>query len=336
MPQTNDDLDEPTPKPADASLSRRDLLTALGGAATLALTGCSGSRPQSAHATLPEPTGRQAVAVGNANVRMPSIYLPHGGGPWPWTPAFTPSLARDYVHLRRYLESIPDQLPQRPVGIVIVSAHWEAAVATVMPRPEPRMLYDYGGFPADTYTIEYPAPGSPVLASRVHELLNGSGIETATNTERGMDHGAFVPMKLLYPNADIPTIQLSLDAGYDPRRHLAMGRALSPLRDEGVLIIGSGMSWEDFRAHDRVRRSEAFDVWFQKTAVADPATRDLALLNWTEAPFARAAHPHEEHLLPMMVAAGAAGEDVGRVAFTGSLLGMRVSAVHFNDGAKPA
>lgn len=262
---------------------------------------------------------------------MPTIYLPHGGGPWPWTPAFTPTLARDYVALRAYLEELPRALPGRPTGIVVVSAHWEAALPTVIVSDQPTMLYDYQGFPADTYAIRWDAPGSPQLAAKVRQLLSAAGIESAEEHRRGFDHGTFVPMKLAFPSADIPTIQLSLDAGYDPQRHLAMGRALASLREQGVLIIGSGMSWEDFRARDVVRRSNAFDEWFRHAAVAERETRDRMLANWTEAPHAREAHPHEEHLLPMMVAAGAAGADVGRIAFTGSLMGIRVSAVHFGQ-----
>ena len=307
-------------------LGRREVLAAIGGAATLATVGCtSNARPDSPA----EPSATPSREPVTEHQRMPSIFLPHGGGPWPWTPPFTPALGEDYASLRAYLESIPDSLPQRPEGIVIVSAHWEAPLPTVMSRAVPRMLYDYAGFPEDTYSITWPASGSPTLARRVHELLGDSGIDTAENGDRGFDHGTFVPLKLAFPQADIPTVQLSLDAGYDPERHIAMGRALAPLRDEGILIIGSGMSWEDFRAPNIMQRSGAFDMWFQQTATADAAARDQALRDWTRAPYARSAHPHEEHLLPMMVAAGAAGQDIGHIAWEGSLLGIRLSAVHF-------
>ncbi|MFO0629667.1 MAG: class III extradiol ring-cleavage dioxygenase [Polyangiales bacterium] len=262
-------------------------------------------------------------------MRMPTIYLPHGGGPWPWTSAFPPSLQRDFVPLRGYLESLPRALPQRPRAVLVVSAHWEADVPTVMTAARPPMLYDYSGFPADTYRIAYDAPGSPTLATRVRRLLSDVGIDNGEDARRGFDHGTFVPVKLAFPAADVPVVQLSLDARYDPAKHLAMGRALAPLRDEGVLIVGSGMSWEDFRARDVARRSDEFDAWFQAAASASPAARDRALRAWTDAPHARAAHPHEEHLLPMMVAAGAAGDDPGRVAWSGSLMGIHVSAVHF-------
>lgn len=310
------------PDEKNMALGRRGVLTALGGTA-LASFGCSSP----SHSAAGNREGQEVVN----HARMPSIYLPHGGGPWPWTPAFTPALAADYALLQDYLESIPNLLPRRPAGIVIVSAHWEAPVPTIMTREEPRMLYDYSGFPEDTYAISWPAPGDPALASRVETLLAASGIDTARNSERGFDHGAFVPLKLAFPAADIPTIQLSLDAGYDAQRHIEMGRALAPLRDEGILIIGSGMSWEDFRAQDLARRSAIFDTWFQETAGSQPDVRDQALREWTRAPFARVAHPHEEHLLPMMVAAGAAGSDVGHIAWSGSLFAIRLSAVHFGD-----
>ncbi|MFO0734648.1 MAG: class III extradiol ring-cleavage dioxygenase [Labilithrix sp.] len=302
-------------------LSRRTFIGGVSAAVALHASGC-------------RPDARRVVSEHEAGGRMktmPTIYLPHGGGPWPWTPAFTPALAADYVPLRAYLEELCRALPGRPTGIVVVSAHWQAPLPTVITSERPTMLYDYHGFPADTYAIRWDAPGSPQLAATVRQLLSSAGIESAEEQRRGFDHGTFVPMKLAFPSADIPTIQLSLDAGYDPEHHLAMGRALSSLREQGVLIIGSGMSWEDFRARDIVRRSNAFDEWFQHAALAEPQTRDRMLANWTEAPHARAAHPHEEHLLPMMVAAGAAGADVGRVAWNGSLMGIRVSAVHFGQ-----
>lgn len=260
---------------------------------------------------------------------MPTIYLPHGGGPWPWTPPFSPALGVEYRPLRAYLESLSTSLPRRPRGIVIVSAHWEAQLPTVTAGERPDMLYDYYGFPAEAYRIRWDAPGSPTLTARVGDLLAAAGIESAETSERGFDHGTFIPMKLAFPEADIPTVQLSLDASYDPARHIAIGRALSGLREEGILIVGSGMSFENFRARDLVRCSSEFDAWFRDTAVAAPEVRDARLRDWTSAPHARTAHPHEEHLLPMMVAAGAAGMDRGRIAFTGSLMGIRVSAVQF-------
>lgn len=310
-------------KGRSGAVSRRNVISGLAALAPA----CRGEEdPGAAARSRPQPMIDENPDTAG---RMPSLFIPHGGGPWPWTPAFTPSLATDYEQLRAYLESIAGSLPRRPTGILVVSAHWEAPVPTLTVSERPPMVYDYSGFPADTYRIQWRAPGSPKLAAKAQQLLAGAGIETAADPSRGFDHGTFVPMKLAFPDADIPTVQLSLDASYDAGRHLAMGRALAPLRDEGVLIVGSGMTWEDFRAGNIAQRSSAFRDWLQSAATADSHTRESALRNWMAAPYARIAHPHEEHLLPMMVAAGAAGDDRGKIAWTGSLLGISLSAVAF-------
>ncbi len=176
------------------------------------------------------------------------------------------------------------------------------------------------------------APGQPALAARVRALLEGAGFPTAEDAQRGFDHGTFVPLKLTYPEADVPVVQLSLKVGLDPKEHLAMGRALSPLRDEGVFIIGSGMTFHNLRAFFDPRGgpiSEAFDGWLRETAALEPARRDARLEQWAAAPGARLAHPREEHLLPLMVIAGAAGSDRATVAYNGTMAGKRLSAYHF-------
>jgi len=262
--------------------------------------------------------------------RMPVVFLPHGGGPWPWV-----DLGFDRqgdIDLRAYLESISALPATPPKALLVISAHWEAAVPTVMTSPQPPMLYDYYGFPPESYTIQWPAPGAPALATRVQELLRGAGIASATDAQRGFDHGTFVPLKLIYPDANIPTLQLSLKAGLDPAEHLAIGRALAPLRDEGVFIIGSGMSYHNMRGfRDPALRpaSEAFDAWLRVAAIAPPAERVAKLTSWATAPQARAAHPREEHLLPLMVIAGAAGDDAGTVAYNSKYAGLRLSAYHY-------
>ncbi len=262
---------------------------------------------------------------------MPTIYLPHGGGPWPWMEASF--FGRDEASaLTAYLEGIPAGLPARPRAMVVVSAHWEEQVPTVQTSPKPTLLYDYSGFPPETYSIRWPAPGEPELAARVRRLLEGAGFATAEDPKRGFDHGTFVPLKLTYPDADVPTIQLSLEAGLDPARHVAMGKALAPLRDEGILLVGSGMSYHNLRRLMRragAEDSRPFDAWLQGTVAAEPGARDAALVGWAEAPAARDAHPREEHLIPLMVMAGAAAGDRGRVAFSGSFAGARISAAHF-------
>jgi aromatic ring-opening dioxygenase catalytic subunit (LigB family) len=193
------------------------------------------------------------------------------------------------------------------------------------------MLYDYYGFPPESYRITWPAPGDPTLAARVRELLSSAGFDTAADAQRGFDHGTFVPLKLTYPQADVPTVQLSLKRGLDPKEHLAIGRALRPLRDEGVFIVGSGMTYHNLRAFHASARpiAESFDAWLRETIALPASERDARLMQWESAPAARQAHPREEHLLPLMVIAGAAGDDRGTVAYNGTIVGLRLSAHHF-------
>ncbi len=275
-----------------------------------------------------------------SDLRMPTIYLPHGGGPWPWIDMSPVVSDHEKRALTEYLAGLAAGLPRRPRATVVVSAHWEEPVPTVMTHARPPILYDYSGFPPETYKIPWPASGEPRLAARVRELLEKAGFPTAEDPARGFDHGTFVPLKLAFPAADVPTIQLSLQEGLDPARHLALGRALEPLRDEDVLLVGSGMSFhnlpEFFSRLPREARdahSGAFDAWLQKAVVADPAARDEALAHWERAPMARAVHPREEHLLPLMVMAGAAGEDRGRVAFHDKFAGFHITAAHFGATA---
>jgi aromatic ring-opening dioxygenase catalytic subunit (LigB family) len=307
----------------EGSLTRRGAIAAgLAGAAGLAaipMVGSSGEQP--------EPEGRQKVS---SRTRMPVVFLPHGGGPWPFVEVGI-GTKPELDSLAAYLKSIRT-LPKQPAkALLVVSAHWEEALPTVMTGAQPPMLYDYYGFPPESYQITWPAPGDPRLAARVRELLGKGGFETGEDAARGFDHGTFVPLKLAYPDANVPTVQLSLRAGLDPAEHLAMGRALAPLRDEGVLIVGSGMTYHNLRAFGPQGRpsSEEFDAWLRETTALEPGERDRRLTQWKHAPAARLAHPREEHLLPLMVVAGAAGEDRGTTAFNGTILGLRVSAHHF-------
>src|SRR5688572_12048372 len=206
--------------------------------------------------------------------RMPVVFVPHGGGPWPFVEmGFPPD---DVARLASYLRSVRRVPPEPPRALLVVSAHWEAPVPTVMTSEQPPLLYDYYGFPPESYRIKWPAPGHPKLAGRVRELLQAAGFETGANSERGFDHGTFVPLKLTYPDADVPTVQLSLKQGLDPEQHLAMGRALAPLRDEGVFIVGSGMTFHNLRALRDPRSrpvAEAFDAWLREAATLDEPAR---------------------------------------------------------------
>jgi aromatic ring-opening dioxygenase catalytic subunit (LigB family) len=262
--------------------------------------------------------------------RLPVVFLPHGGGPWPFVEMGLDRLEVD--ELAGYLRSVRALPKTPPKALLVISAHWEEAVPTVMTAPNPPMFYDYYGFPPESYEITWPAPGEPALAARVQELLGAAGFETAADPKRGFDHGTFIPLKLSYPEAEVPTVQLSLKRGLDPEEHLAMGRALAPLRDEGVFLLGSGLSFHNmraFRSQSGGAVSETFDAWLRETAALAPEERDRRLVQWASAPGARLAHPREEHLLPLMVIAGAAGADRGETAYNGKMLGARLSAYHF-------
>jgi aromatic ring-opening dioxygenase catalytic subunit (LigB family) len=264
-------------------------------------------------------------------MRMPVVFLPHGGGPWPWVDLPFGSRA-ELDGLADYLRSVRDVPPAPPVALVVVSAHWEERAPTVMTSARPPMLYDYYGFPPAAYELTWPAPGEPALAARVRALLEGAGFETAADAARGFDHGTFVPLKLAYPDAGVPAVQLSLKSGLDPKQHLAIGRAIAPLRDEGVFIVGSGMSFHNLRAFRDPRArpiSEEFDAWLRESAVLPQGPRDGRLSDWELAPQARLCHPREEHLLPLMVIAGAAGADRGTVGYGSVAMGVRLSSYHF-------
>jgi len=265
---------------------------------------------------------------------LPAYFISHGGGPWTHMKRDTGNM---YGALEASLQDIPRQLGgTRPKAVLVVSGHWEEDEFTVMSSARPPMIYDYHGFPAHTYEIRYDAPGSPAVAARVRELLQDAGLPVRLDAQRGYDHGTFVPLYAMYPDADVPVLQLSIKRGYDPDTHIALGRALAPLRKEGVLIIGSGLSYHNLRqmgpaAHGA---SKAFDDWlYQTLSKADPATRRQRLISWDRAPAARAAHPQEDHLIPLMAAVGAAGnEKAYRVyheeAFFG---GVVVSSYRFGD-----
>ena len=219
-----------------------------------------------------------------------------------------------YERLEASLTEMPRQIGMAPKAVLVISGHWEEPDFTVMSGANPPMIYDYSGFPEHTYRIKYAAPGSPETAERVRGLIEGAGLAAHLDARRGYDHGTFAPLAVIYPDADVPVLQLSLRHGYDPKAHIAVGRALAPLRDEGVLILGSGLSYHNLREFGpRAKEpSAAFDHWLQETLLAvGPAERITRLVEWEAAPAARRAHPQEDHLLPLMVVVGAAGNDKG-------------------------
>jgi aromatic ring-opening dioxygenase catalytic subunit (LigB family) len=269
-----------------------------------------------------------------SSARLPTLFIPHGGGPCFFMDP-PPSAPQLWDRLAAYLRGIDASLGQRPRAVLVISAHWEAARPTVNAATQPPLLFDYYGFPEQTYRLSYPAAGSPALARRVRELLGNAGIESDSDGERGLDHGVFVPFLLVYPQADVPIVQLSLQAGLDPQAHLALGRALAPLRDEGVLIVGSGMSYHNLReffsgGDAAMQAAERFDAALSAAVEeAVPAQRDARLAAWKQMPDALVAHPRAEHLLPLMVAAGAAGSDPGRRVYHDHLFGKALSAFQF-------
>ena len=267
-----------------------------------------------------------------SSARMPVVYVPHGGGPWPFVEMGFGDRA-ELDGMAAYLRSIAAVPPSNPKALLVISAHWEEPVPTVMTGERPPLFFDYYGFPPEAYQLTWPAPGHPEVAGRVRQLLEGAGFATAADAARGFDHGTFVPLKLTYPAADVPTVQLSLKRGLDPAEHVAMGRALAPLRDEGVFIVGSGMSYHNMRGFGGGGAARAaaaeFDAWLGDAIAQEPDERVRRLSAWARAPSARAAHPREEHLLPLMVIAGAAGQDRGVRAYDGSIVGLRLSGFHF-------
>lgn len=265
---------------------------------------------------------------------FPTLFIPHGGGPCFFMdpPPDHPTL---WDKMAAYLRGIDGSLGRRPEAVLVISGHWDAAIPTVNSSIAPPLLFDYFGFPEHTYRLTYPAPESPAVAARVRELLAKEGTSCDEDEHRGLDHGVFVPFKLIYPDADVPIVQLSLQRGLDPMTHLAIGRALAPLRKEGVLIVGSGMSYHNLQSFfvddPRVNRpAEEFDEWLNDavTALAGTSRADQ-LAEWQGAPGALAAHPTPEHLLPLMVAAGAAEGDWATRTYSDRLLGKPITGFQF-------
>lgn len=255
--------------------------------------------------------------------RAKVVYFSHGGGPLP--------LLGDASHrvMVDFMTGLPSRIG-RPEAILVVSAHWEEDVATVLGAPYPSMFYDYYGFPDEAYAIDYPAPGSPELAGRIAGLLEKEGMATKVDSQRGFDHGLFIPLKLMYPEADIPSLQLSLLRGLDPGMHLRLGRALRELHNENVLIVGSGFSFHNMGAflwqggNPPDAENEAFQDWLIETCTGllSPSERAERMIGWEGAPSARYCHPREEHLIPLHCCLGMAQEPAEKI-FDDYILGKR-------------
>ena len=245
--------------------------------------------------------------------RLPTYFISHGGGPWPWLPNMRQMLAT----LETSLARMPAEIGTTPKAILMVSGHWETTDFAVMSNPNPPMVYDYSNFPPETYQIIYPAPGAPDLARRTHDLIAAAGLPTHLDPKQGFDHGTFAPAYVMYPKADVPIYQVSLQHGYSPAAHFALGRALAPLRDEGVLIVGSGLSYHNLRLFGPGAKtpSAAFDGWLADTMAKPGPARTDALLDWESAPYARTCHAQEDHLVPLFAALGAAEDDVATLVY---------------------
>jgi aromatic ring-opening dioxygenase catalytic subunit (LigB family) len=246
---------------------------------------------------------------------------------WTWGPADT------WHATQRFLEGLSATLPAPPKALLVVSGHWEETVFTVGAAQKPELIFDYSGFPEHTYQLTWPAPGDPELAIRAQSLLRNAGLPACLSAQRGFDHGVFVPLKVAFPEAAIPVVTLSLASSLDPKAHIAAGQALAPLRDEGVLIIGSGTSFHNLGAYlhpETPERARAFDRWLTAAIESPAATRDELLSGWRKAPFAAYAHPREEHLVPLMVAAGAGGDGAGTRIFSDEPMGAAISAYRFD------
>ena len=262
---------------------------------------------------------------------QPVLFIPHGAGPcffMDWPPAGT------WDQMADFLTSISSRLPERPKAILIISAHWQKSEFSITTNTQPDLIYDYQGFPEHTYQLTYPAAGAPALSERISKLLTDEGLSNEQDAARGFDHGVFIPLKLMFPDADIPVVQLSLRHDLDPKAHLMAGKAIAVLRDEGILIVGSGMSFHNMRGYGDEKftaPSVAFDEWLTNTVEADPDERFAELTHWTQAPHALNSHllGAQEHLLPLMVVAGAAGSDKGRKVYSEQVLKTQISAFQF-------
>jgi 4,5-DOPA dioxygenase extradiol len=261
------------------------------------------------------------MSLSDAKARI--VYFSHGGGPLP--------ILGDPSHraMIDFMKKLPARL-SRPDAILVISAHWEEKAATLLGAENPAMFYDYYGFPEEAYAINYPAPGSPETAKRVAELIKKSGIPARIDPQRGFDHGLFIPLKMMYPQADIPSLQLSLLQGLNPAAHIALGNALRGLKEENILVIGSGFSFHNLRAFAWEGNTEpdpandAFQNWLIDvcTGPTPQPRREQRLIEWEKAPSARYCHPREEHLLPLHVCLGMADQPA-RVVFDDEILGKR-------------
>ncbi|MBF0501705.1 MAG: dioxygenase [Candidatus Riflebacteria bacterium] len=263
----------------------------------------------------------------NEKKRGSVLYISHGGGPLP--------LLGDASH-----EEMVDTLKKMPVliakpsAIIVISAHWEENQPTVTQAKNPHLLYDYYGFPEESYQIQYPATGDPLLAGKILKLLKNDEFPAVSDNRRGFDHGLFVPLKIMYPAADIPCVQLSLINSLNPLEHIKIGKALAPLIEENILVLGSGFSFHNLQAFfspstiESRNRNWRFEESLRATCTSHELSeeeRERRLVEWETAPEARYCHPREEHLLPLHVCYGMMGSPAKQM-FPFEVMGKMASA----------
>jgi aromatic ring-opening dioxygenase catalytic subunit (LigB family) len=255
------------------------------------------------------------------------LYFSHGGGPLP--------ILGDKGHRKMvsFLEDLGQKI-QMPEAIIVFSAHWEESLPAILGKEKPGLFYDYYGFPEEAYSIDYDLPGNPELSLRIKNLFADKNIPSKIDEERGFDHGVFIPLKIMYPQGNIPTTQVSLIKGLDPSAHIQLGAALKELLKENVLIIGSGFSFHnmqkflwgsEYQADDK---NDAFQNALIRicTEKSSPETMKDHLINWKDLPSARYCHPREEHLIPLHVCWGLS-ERPGKLIFDDYILGKRSIAI---------
>ena len=262
-----------------------------------------------------------SAAAASASRKGRVLLIPHGGGPMPVLGE------PNHKELTHWLKTFPKRLPKFS-AIVLFSAHWEEKVPTITSGANPSLIYDYYGFPKESYALKYPAPGHPELARRIGGLLSGAGVPNQLDDKRGFDHGMFIPLLLMYPDASIPVVQVSLSSSLDPALHIKIGAALAPLLEEDILILGSGFTFHNLRAlfgpaSERKKPNEAFEAFLKETLLSPSLSteeRSQRLVQWETAPGARYCHPREEHLIPLHVCFGAANGAPAEQVFDGEVM----------------
>ena len=257
------------------------------------------------------------------------LFIPHGGGPLPILGH------KGHQQMVSFLKNFNQKL-NKPSAIIVISAHWEENEVKIIGGENPQLIYDYYGFPDESYKITYPAPGNVNLANKIKKLLDKDNIKSSLDKTRGFDHGVFIPLKLLYPDASIPCVQISLLKGLDPKKHIQIGKALRDLMNEDILIIGSGMSFHNLKillsssniSNEEEKNINDFDKWLVKIFTDKKITnneREKEIINWANAPAARFCHPREEHLIPLHVCMGIKSSSA-KLVFNDKIMGATCSA----------